>query len=111
MLERDHAEADAQAVTSQFGDAFNREVFGLDAGPWHGPVASAYGFHLVRVSARQDARPLPYEAVRAQVLEDWQREEQNRAGQRFFAELLKKYDVVVDDSVKPLVGPLAGAAR
>jgi parvulin-like peptidyl-prolyl isomerase len=111
MLERDHAEADAQAVTSQFGDAFNREVFGLDAGPWHGPVASAYGFHLVRVSARQDAQPLPYEAVRAQVLGDWQREEQNRAGQRFFAELLKKYDVVVDDSVKPLVGPLAGTAR
>jgi parvulin-like peptidyl-prolyl isomerase len=111
MLERDHAEADAQAVTSQFGDAFNREVFGLDAGPWHGPVASAYGFHLVRVSARQDAQPLPYEAVRAQVLEDWQREEQTQAGKRFFAELQKKYDVVVDDSVKPLVGPLAGAAR
>ena len=111
MLERDHAEADAQAVTSQFGDAFSREVFGLATGQWHGPVASAYGFHLVRVSARQDAQPLPYEAVREQVLEDWQREEQTKAGQRYFAELLKKYDVVVDDSVKPLVGPLAGTAR
>lgn len=111
MLERDHAEADAQAVTSQFGDAFSREVFGLASGPWHGPVASAYGFHLVRVSARQDAQPLPYEAARAQVLEDWQREEQSQASQRFYAELLKKYDVVVDDSVKPLVGPLAGTAR
>ncbi len=111
MLERDHAEADAQAVTSQFGDAFNREVFGLDAGPWHGPVASSYGFHLVRVNSRQDARPRPFEEVREQVLQDWQRVEQTKAGQRFFAELLKKYDVVVDDSVKPLVGPLAGTAR
>ena len=111
MLERDHAEADAQAVTSQFGDAFNRQVFGLETGPWHGPVASPYGFHLVRVSARQATQPLAYEAVRAQVLEDWQREAQTRTSQRFFAELLKKYDVVVDDSVKPLVGPLAGAAQ
>jgi parvulin-like peptidyl-prolyl isomerase len=111
MLERDHAEADAQAVTSQFGDAFSRQVFDLAAGPWQGPVASAYGFHLVRVSARQAAQPLPYEAVRAQVLEDWQREEQAKAGQRFLAGLLKKYDVVVDDSVKQLVGPLAGDAR
>lgn len=111
MLERDHAEADAQAVTSQFGEAFNRELFDLDAGPWQGPVPSAYGFHLVRVSARQVAQPLPYEALRAQVLEDWQRDEQTKAGQRFFAELRKKYDVVVDDSVKPLVGPLAEMAR
>jgi len=111
MLERDHAEADVQAVTSQFGDAFSREVFRLAAGPWQGPVASAYGFHLVRVSARQAAQPLSYEAVRAQVLEDWQREEQAKAGQRFLAGLLKKYDVVVDDSVKQLVGPLAQTAR
>jgi parvulin-like peptidyl-prolyl isomerase len=111
MLERDHAGADAQAVTSQFGDAFSRQVFGLETGQWQGPVASGYGFHLVRISARQDAKPLPYEAVRAQVLEEWQRDEQTKAGERFYAELLKKYDVVVDDSVKPLVGPLAGAAR
>jgi parvulin-like peptidyl-prolyl isomerase len=111
MLERDHAEADAQAVTSQFGDAFSRQVFGLATGQWHGPVASSYGFHLVRISARQDTQPLPYEAARAQVLEDWQRDEQTKAGKRFFAELLKKYDVVVDDSVKPLVGPPAGTAR
>lgn len=111
MLERHHAEADAQAVTSQFGDAFSRAVFGLETGQWQGPVASGYGFHLVRVSAREDAQPLPYEAVRAQVLEDWQREEQTRAGQRFYAELLNKYDVVVDDSVKPLLGSMAGVAR
>lgn len=111
MLERDHAEADAQAVTSQFGDAFSHEVFGLETGQWQGPVASSYGFHLVRISARQDTQQLPYEAARAQVLTDWQREEQTKAGKRFFAELLKKYDVVVDSSVKPLVGPLAGTAR
>jgi hypothetical protein len=110
MLERNHADTDVQAVSSQFGDAFSRAVFGGQAGRWHGPVASAYGFHLVRVSARHDAQPLPYEAARAQVLEDWQREEQARAGARFFADLLKKYDVVVDERTRPLLGRLTGDA-
>lgn len=111
MLERDHDQADVQAVTSQFGDAFSREVFGLETGQWHGPVASTYGHHLVRINSRQAAQPLPYEAAREQVLENWQREQQTRSSQRFFAELLTKYDVVVDDSVKGLVGPLTEMAK
>lgn len=28
-----------------------------------------------------------------------------------FAELLKKYDVIVDESIKPLLGPLAEMVR
>ena len=111
MLERNHAEADVQAVRSQFGDAFSREVFDLETGQWLGPVVSTYGHHLVRISAREAVQPLPYEAARAQVLEDWQREQQTRTSQSFFAELLKKYDVVVDESVKSLVGPLTEMAK
>jgi hypothetical protein len=111
MLERDHAGADEQAVASQFGDAFSREVFSLETGQWRGPVVSGYGFHLVRVSTRQDAQPRPFEAVRAQVLEDWQRDQQAKAGERFFTGLLKKYSVVVDESVKPLIGPLVETTR
>jgi hypothetical protein len=45
------------------------------------------------------------------VLEDWQREQQTRTSQRFFAELLKKYDVVVDESVKSLVGQFTEMAK
>jgi hypothetical protein len=111
MLERDHAEADMQAVSSQFGDAFSRALMALETGQWHGPVASSFGFHLVRVSARQEARPVPYEVVRTQVLEDWQREQQTQAARALFAELLQKYDVIVDESIKPLLGPLAEMAR
>ena len=110
MLERDFVDADEQAVTSQFGDAFSGEVFGIEPGQWRGPVASSFGFHLVRISARQAAQPLPYEAARAQVLEDWHREQQASATRHFFAELLKKYEVVVDESVRPLIGPFTGDA-
>jgi len=111
MLERDHERADAQAVTSQFGEQFSNAVFTLEPGRWRGPVRSSYGFHLVRINVRQDAAPRSFEAARAQLREDWQREEQARTGEQLLAELKKKYSVVVDQEIKPLLEPQAKAAR
>lgn len=106
LLERDHVDADIQAISSQFGDDFSREISGLEVGRWQGPVASPYGYHVVRVSARRATQARLFEEVRDQVLEDWHREQQARAGERFFADLLQKYDVIADESVKPLIGSL-----
>jgi hypothetical protein len=39
-------------VGSLFGEVFTREVFRLETGTWSGPIASSYGWHLVRVSDR-----------------------------------------------------------
>lgn len=109
LLEREHAHVDKQAVESQFGPGFAEALFSLETGPWHGPVASGYGFHLVRVSEREDARQRPFDEVRTQVLAEWQRARQTEINEQFFEELLKKYDVVVEPSVQPLLGSLAGA--
>jgi parvulin-like peptidyl-prolyl isomerase len=111
LLEREHARADEQAVAGVLGREFAGKVFALDPGRWHGPIASAYGFHLVRITERQGARPRPFDEVRAQVLDEWQRDQQVKANEHFFAALLKKYDVVVDENVKPLLRPLAEVAR
>ena len=70
-------------------------------------MISAYGFHLVKINERQEAQLRTFAEVRSQVLEDWYRAEQDRANEQFFAALLKKYDLVVEESVKPLIGPLA----
>jgi hypothetical protein len=107
MLEREHAGADESTVASLFGREFADTVFALEPGTWRGPVPSGYGFHLVWVSEREAARPRPFDEVRPQVLDDWHREQQTRANEQFFAGLLKKYDVVVDESVKPLVSSVA----
>jgi hypothetical protein len=104
LLERDQISVDEPALASQFGPQFAAAVFDLTPGDWHGPVASTYGYHLVRVSEREPARPRPLQEVREQVIADWQQEEQIRARDKFFAALLEKYDVVMDDSVKPLLG-------
>lgn len=111
LLERDHSGVDELAVASAFGPDFAGKVFALEAGRWHGPIASGYGFHLVRVAERQAARPRPFDEVRAQVRDEWLRREQAKARERYMSALMKKYNVVVEESVKPLIGLLARAGR
>jgi hypothetical protein len=106
LLERDVHDADQQAVASAFGPDFARTVFGLAPGTWHGPIASAYGVHVVWVGDVQPARPRSFAEVRPQVIAQWHREQQSATDEAYFAALLKKYEVVADDSVKPLLGPL-----
>lgn len=109
LLEPELQQADGQTVAKLFGEKFATRVFALEANHWQGPITSAYGFHLVKINARQAAQLRTFDEVRSQVLEDWYRTEQDRANEQFFAALLKKYDVVIEESVKPLIGPLAEA--
>jgi hypothetical protein len=106
LLEREYIRADEQAVTSLFGPEFSSRVFTLGSGSWQGPIESGYGFHLVRVNERMAAQPRPLDEVRPQVLNEWHRSHQAKVRDQFFADLLKKYDVIVDESVKPLIEPL-----
>jgi parvulin-like peptidyl-prolyl isomerase len=111
LLESDYTQVDEQTVTSLFGGEFAGKVFTLDPGQWHGPIASGYGFHLVRLRERQAAQPRLFDEVRTQVLDEWHRSQQAKASAQFFAGLLQKYDLVVEESVKPLIGPLAEVSR
>jgi hypothetical protein len=111
LLEPELRQADGQTVAKLFGEQFAAQVFALEANRWQGPITSAYGFHLVKINARQATQLRAFNEVRSQVLEDWYRIEQDRANEQYFAALLKKYDVVVEESIKPLIGPLAEARQ
>lgn len=108
MLDAEILNADEQTVSGQFGSDFARTVFALQPGTWHGPIESAYGLHLVRVSGFEPAKLREFAEVRTQVLDNWREQQQREDSERYFATLLKKYDVVVDANLKPLVGPLVG---
>ena len=108
MLDAEFRDADEQTVSGQFGKEFARVVFALQPGDWHGPIESGYGLHLVRVSESKPARRREFAEVKAQVLERWREQRQREDNEKYFAGLLKKYDVVVDENLKPLIGPLDG---
>ena len=107
-LEAEVVSEDEQSVSGQFGKPFARAVFALPPGAWQGPIESAYGWHLVRVSASEPAKRREFAEVKTQVLRDWRDQRQREDSEKYYAALLKKYDVVVDESVKSLVGPLVG---
>jgi len=101
---------DMRTVAGLFGDQFANAVFALKPSAWHGPIASSFGLHLVRVTAAKPGRQLEFSEVEPQVRERWRDEHQREANEQYYAGLLKKYDVVVDESVKPLIGPLSAFA-
>jgi hypothetical protein len=106
LLEREYDKFDEQALSSVFGREFAVKLLALAPGDWQGPVQSAYGFHLVRISDHEPSKPRPFEEVRGTVLTEWQRAEEMKAKQMYFDGLHKKYEVVVDESVKELIGEL-----
>ena len=53
-----------QELARRFGADFARAVFGLETGRWWGPVASAYGVHLVWIHDRSAPELPSFEEVR-----------------------------------------------
>jgi parvulin-like peptidyl-prolyl isomerase len=98
--------ADERAVANQFGAKFAARVFELEPGPWQGPIESSQGLHLVRVTELVPAQLRPFGEVREQLVELWHEQSQRENEERYFVELLKKYRLVPDESIKALVEPL-----
>jgi hypothetical protein len=107
LVDSEIVDADMQSVAGQFGREFADAVFALKPGNWSGPIESGYGLHLVRVSEVKPGKRRAFFEVKTQVLEYWREQRQRSDNEKYFASLLKKYDVVVDDSVKPLIGSLS----
>ena len=65
---------------------FEPHVFDLQVGEVMGPIASSFGFHVVKLVARRDAlEPVPFDAARDEILHVLMLQKQQRAE----AELLK----------------------
>lgn len=111
LLAPEYIDVDEPTVANLLGGEFAAALFEMEPGGWHGPLESVYGFHLLSISARHEARLPPFEEVRGRVLEQWHRARQAEVTDRFYADLLEKYAVVVDDSVRPLLGSLLEEAR
>jgi hypothetical protein len=60
----------------------------------------------VRVLGAEASRQCKFAEVKARIIELWREDRQREEHESYFAGLLKKYEVVMDESVKPLVGPL-----
>ncbi|MGB0058370.1 MAG: peptidylprolyl isomerase [Methyloceanibacter sp.] len=58
-------------IDAQFGGGFARALLQTEPGHWAGPIKSAYGFHLVLVTAVETSRLPSFNDVRDAVQREW----------------------------------------
>jgi PPIC-type PPIASE domain len=96
LLEHRFVLAPATEITNQFGDKFAAKLGDAPIGQWFGPVESGYGTHLVFVEERTEGRQPELAEVRDAVRRDWTNARRLEANEKFFQNLLKHYEVVIE---------------
>ena len=95
MLPRQVANSSLDLVARDFGDGFAKQVGVAPVGNWVGPLASGYGVHLVRVSARAAPSLPPLDRVRAAVAREWENDRRTRSRDADYRKLRAEYDVII----------------
>jgi len=96
MLQRYYPQKTEHRIASLFGREFARSVFELPAGRWHGPVLSGYGTHLVYVDGLTEFPAPTLAEVEERVRQDWVDGRREEITEQYFAQLLARYDVIVE---------------
>jgi hypothetical protein len=86
-----------QVVDRTFGTGVFDTLRALPVGTWVGPVETAFGRHLVRVTERREARLPPMSEIRARVEQDWRAEFTAHLREERLNALLGRYEVVRPD--------------
>ena len=100
ILQKSYAERSAREIGDLFGRDFTAALTTLaDDQPdaWQGPIPSAYGWHLVRISSRQPAREPLMQEVMDSVQRDYLQDRRRRANDEFYQGLKQRYDIVILD--------------
>lgn len=104
LLEREFRRTDSSEIEMLFGPEFKQQLIGLHPSTdWQGPIPSSYGFHVVRLDEVVPSEPKPFDQVRNKVLEEWTRIEKSRRREDYFAGLMEKYEIVLEDSIPQLL--------
>lgn len=83
-------------LRQRFGEAFAERVLGAAPGRWQGPVASAYGWHLLRVIDHRPPQPPALAPVRRQAAYAWLAARQPEALRAAMAPLRQHYPLQLD---------------
>ncbi len=100
LLPHDYVEASPNSIARDFGETFANRLFQLEPGNWQGPVQSGYGVHLVFIKNKSEATIPQLDQVRTAVMREWSAERQKEASKKLFEPLLKRYQIIIEPSVK-----------
>ena len=100
MLQRLYAELPHREIVRLFGSDFADELLALGAPSdvWQGPVSSALGTHLVRITKRTEAYMPTLAQIRPAVVQAWQEESQRQRTADEIANIVSQYEVVIESA-------------
>lgn len=83
-------------LAAEYGPEFTQAAWSLPLGTWSGPVSSRYGWHLVKVLSRTEARPATFEDVHRELVLDFAIARRKRVVSQFVARALERYTLTLD---------------
>jgi hypothetical protein len=95
LLGDDFSRMPLDRTAALFGDNFAQAVVQSAPGSWVGPLRSAYGLHLVLVTAVEPGEMPPFEQVRSAVEREWFAERRAAVQAAQYQSLLAGYRVIV----------------
>ena len=95
LLPATNALKSLSGIARDFGEAFAHALTDLPKDQWTGPVDSAFGLHLVRVTERVDGYDPKLDEVRKAVEQKWRTQKRDEFQEAEFKRLRAKYDVVL----------------
>lgn len=81
------------SLRAMFGPDFVTSIQTLPIGVWSGPVASSFGLHFIRITARAPFKPASLVNVRKRVLNDYLVDQRSRLSQLAVARLRARYQI------------------
>ena len=83
-------------VARDFGTGFAGQVATAPIGQWSGPIASSFGVHLVRVTARTPTALPELDGIRRIVAREWENERRMSSRSESYQKLRSNYTVVIE---------------
>jgi len=96
MLESKYESISTDQVARLFGRKFVESMNALAIQQWLGPVKSGFGVHLLLIENKQPRHLATLDEVDFEIKLDYRLELQKKAINAFYAELLKKYNLIIE---------------
>jgi hypothetical protein len=83
-------------ISAQFGESFSQALAQIHDDAWHGPIATTFGVHLVRITWRGEPTRATLDNARVVIAREWTRAHAEDMKEQFYRELAAHYTVRVD---------------
>lgn len=97
MISDQFVEQSRREIARIFGDLFTAIIFELEEGIWHGPLESAYGWHLVKTGQRTEGEVPDLTEIWDQVEREWSFDMRRMIKEEQYQKMRESYQITIEN--------------